>query len=79
METTPKSVLVERQWRASYPRKLINRDPASLDTFWLSDESLEKSDNLLDPDVLAQEIVEDLETGCPPFSFVNGSAFLCLA
>ena len=34
-----------------------NRDKASLDIFWLRDESLEDSDNLPDPDVLAQEIV----------------------
>jgi type I restriction enzyme M protein len=33
----------------------------SLDIFWLRDESLEESDNLPDPDVLAQEIVEYLE------------------
>jgi type I restriction enzyme M protein len=32
-----------------------------LDIFWLRDESLEQSDNLPDPDVLAQEIVEDLK------------------
>jgi len=30
---------------------------ASLDIFWLRDESLEDADNLPDPDVLAQEIV----------------------
>ncbi len=34
---------------------------ASLDIFWLKDESLEASDNLPDPDVIAQEIVEELE------------------
>jgi len=33
----------------------------SLDIFWLKDESLEASDNLPDPDIIAQEIVEDLE------------------
>lgn len=41
--------------------ELINRDKASLDIFWLKDESLEESESLPDPDVLAQEIVEDLE------------------
>jgi type I restriction enzyme M protein len=41
--------------------ELINRDKASLDSFRLRDESLEESDNLPDPDVLAQEIVEALE------------------
>ena len=35
----------------------LNRDKASLDIFWLSDESLEASDSLLDPDIFAQEIV----------------------
>jgi type I restriction enzyme M protein len=34
---------------------------SELNFFWLRDESLEDSDNLPDPDVLAQEIVEDLE------------------
>ncbi|MCC5645371.1 hypothetical protein LC607_20965 [Nostoc sp. CHAB 5824] len=32
----------------------------SLDIFWLKDESLEDSDNLPAPDVLALEIAEDL-------------------
>ena len=51
------------------PRRgeLINRDKASLDIFWLRDESLEESDNLPDPDVLAQEIVEDLEAALEQF------------
>jgi type I restriction enzyme M protein len=38
-----------------------------LDIFWLRDESLEESDNLPDPDVLAQEIVEDLEAALEQF------------
>lgn len=37
-------------------------DKASLDIFWLKDESLEDSDNLPDPKVLAAEIVESLGT-----------------
>jgi type I restriction enzyme M protein len=47
--------------------ELINRDKASLDTFWLRDESLEDSDNLPDPNVLAQDIVEDLEAALEQF------------
>jgi type I restriction enzyme M protein len=47
--------------------ELINRDKASLDIFWLRDESLEESDNLPDPDVFAQEIVEDLEAALEQF------------
>ena len=39
--------------------KQLNRDNVSLDNLWLRDESLEESDTLADPDVLAQEIAED--------------------
>jgi type I restriction enzyme M protein len=45
----------------------LNCNKASLDIFWLRDESLEDSDNLPDPDVLAQEIVEDLEAALEQF------------
>jgi len=38
-----------------------------LDIFWLRDESLEDSDNLPDPDILAQEVVEDLEAALEQF------------
>src|SRR5205823_10025680 len=40
---------------------LLKRDKLNLDIFWLKDESLEDSANLPDPDIIAQEIVEDLE------------------
>jgi type I restriction enzyme M protein len=49
------------RWRAYDYDELIARDKASLDIFWLKDESLEASDNLPDPGVIAQEIVDDLE------------------
>ena len=55
------------RWRSYDYDALINRDKASLDIFWLRDESLEESDNLPDPDVLAQEIVEDLEAALEQF------------
>ena len=45
----------------------FNRDKASLDIFWLRDESIEGSDNFPDPDVLAQEIVNDLEAALDQF------------
>jgi len=38
-----------------------------LDIFWLKDESLADLDNLPDPDVLAGEIVENLEAGLESF------------
>ena len=51
------------RWR-SFPREeLLARDKASLDLFWLKDSSLTDLDNLPDPDVLAEEIIENLEAG----------------
>ena len=41
--------------------ELLKRDKLNLDIFWLKDESLEDSANLPDPDIIAAEIVEDLE------------------
>ena len=38
------------------------RDKVNLDIVWLRDESLEDTDNLPDPDIIAAEIVEDLES-----------------
>jgi type I restriction enzyme M protein len=43
------------------------RDKVNLDIFWLRDESLEETANLPDPDVLAVEIVDDLETSLKQF------------
>jgi type I restriction enzyme M protein len=38
------------------------RDKASLDIFWLRDESLENSDNLPEPGVICRDIIADLES-----------------
>lgn len=55
------------RWREYDYDTLINRDKASLDLFWLKDDSLEDSENLPEPDILAQEIVEDLEAALAQF------------
>jgi type I restriction enzyme M protein len=55
------------RWRSYDYEELIGRDKASLDIFWLRDESLEESDNLPDPGILAQEIVENLEAALEQF------------
>jgi len=55
------------KWRAFEYEELINRDKANLDIFWLKDESLEDSENLPDPGILAREIVEDLEAALDQF------------
>jgi type I restriction enzyme M protein len=41
-----------------------------LDIFWLKDESLEDSENLPDPDVLATEIIENLEAALEQFNSI---------
>jgi type I restriction enzyme M protein len=60
------------RWRAYTYDEVINRDKASLDIFWLKDESLSESENLPDPDVLAAEIVEDLEAALEQFREIAG-------
>ncbi len=49
------------RWRAYDFADLIARDKASLDIFWLRDESLEDSDNLPEPGVICRDIIADLE------------------
>ena len=48
--------------------ELIKRDKVNLDIFWLKDESLEDSANLPPPDIIAAEIVEDLEAALAQFA-----------
>ncbi len=60
----------EGRWRAYEYAELIARDKASLDIFWLKDDSLADSDNLPPPNVIAQEIVEDLEAALEQFRLI---------
>ena len=53
--------------RFSY-QEIVARDKASLDVFWLRDESLEDADNLPAPELIAAEIVEDLEAALAQFA-----------
>jgi len=51
-----------------YPyEELIVRDKASLDIFWLKDDSLDNLDDLPPPDVLQQEIIDHLEAALLAF------------
>jgi type I restriction enzyme M protein len=51
----------EGRWRSFEYEELLKRDKVNLDLFWLKDRSLESSEELPPPDVLAQEIADDLE------------------
>ena len=61
------------RWRKYSYEEIINRDKTSMDIFWIKDDSLTDLDNLPDPDILAAEIVENIEAGLDSFrEIVNG-------
>ena len=61
-ETNP-----EGRWRKFGYDEIIARDKTSLDITWLKDKSLADLDNLPDPDVLATDIIENIEAGLDSF------------
>lgn len=62
----------EGRWRKFKYEDIITRDKTSLDIFWLKDKSLADLDNLPDPDILANEIIDDLEAGLESFREIVG-------
>ena len=50
--------------------QLKERDKTSLDIFWIKDKSLADLDNLPDPDMLASEIIDNLETAMESFKAI---------
>lgn len=58
----------EGRWRTFEYADLAQRDKLNLDLFWLKDKSLEESDDLPPPDVLAAEIAADLESATERFA-----------
>ena len=50
--------------------EIMKRDKVSLDIFWIKDESLEDTENLPEPEVIASEIVDNLETALEQFQGV---------
>lgn len=57
----------EGRWRKFTYQEIIERDKTNLDMFWIKDKSLTDLDNLPDPDVLANEIIENIEAGLNSF------------
>jgi len=51
--------------------ELLQRDKLSLDIFWLRDESLEGSENLPPPEIIAKEITENLESALEQFAGIE--------
>lgn len=59
------------RWKSFTYDEIIARDKTNLDIFWLKDDSLEDTENLPAPEVLAQEIVEQLEAALEEFRSVE--------
>lgn len=57
----------EGRWRKYSYEEIMARDKTSLDIFWIKDKSLTDLDNLPEPDILANEIIENLESGLNSF------------
>lgn len=57
----------EGRWRCFTYDDIAARDKTSLDINWIKDKSLADLDNLPEPDVLADEIVENLEAALESF------------
>lgn len=62
-ETNP-----EGRWRKFSVEEILGRDKTSLDIFWIKDKSLADLDNLPSPDVLADDIIENLQSALESFN-----------
>ncbi len=57
----------EGRWRKYTYNEIISRDKTSLDIFWLRDDNMLDLENLPEPDILAQEIIENIEAALDSF------------
>ena len=55
------------RWRRFTIDEIWKRDKKSLDIFWVKDKSLADLDNLPEPDVLAEDIIENLQSALEGF------------
>ena len=58
------------RWRPYSRDELLERDKASLDVFWLKDAAMTDLENLPEPEVLADEIMENLRSALASFEAV---------
>ncbi|KCZ71060.1 type I restriction-modification system methyltransferase subunit [Candidatus Methanoperedens nitroreducens] len=59
------------RFRSFTYNELMQRDKVSLDIFWLKDDSLEDSENLPDPDIIAKDITENLVAALEQFNSIQ--------
>jgi Type I restriction-modification system methyltransferase subunit len=57
----------EGRWRKFGVDEILKRDKTSLDIFWIKDKTLADLDNIPDPDELADDIIENLESALESF------------
>lgn len=55
------------RWRKFDVKDVLERDKTSLDLFWIKDKSLADLDNLPEPDELAVDIIENLQSALESF------------
>ena len=55
------------RWRRFNAEEILKRDKKSLDIFWVKDKSLADLDSLPDPDVLAADIIDNLQDALESF------------
>jgi len=60
----------EGRWRRYDYEELLKRDKTSVDLFWLKDDSLEDAAHLPEPDVIAVEMAEDLQSALEQFATI---------
>ena len=65
--------VASERWRYFAYEELVARDKASLDVFWLKDDSLDNLADLPAPAVLQQEIIDHLEAALAAFRDVAAS------
>lgn len=72
VETFHPETNADRQWRKFSYEEILSRDKTSLDITWIKDKSLADLDNLPEPDLLAVDIIENLEAGLANFKAILG-------
>jgi type I restriction enzyme M protein len=60
----------EARWRPYSYEEILRREGANLDLSWIRDKSLEDAANLEDPDVIAEEIADDLQAALEQFATI---------
>lgn len=60
----------EGRWHRCSYEEIMRREGAKLDLSWIRDESLEDSADLEDPNLVAEEIADDLQAALEQFASI---------